>query len=187
MTLNGWIQIAAFFLVLLVLVKPLGLYMARVYLGHPHPLLTTLGPLERVLYRLCGIHPDREMEWTTYAFAILLFSGIGMAFVYSLQRLQALLPLNPRHLGSVPPALAFNTAASYVTNTNWQAYSGEATMSHLIQMLALTSQDFSLLGHRGCRITSPCSLTGSWKCPDHRKFLGRPRPHGPLRPAAHCR
>ena len=142
MTLNGWIQIAAFFLVLLVLVKPLGLYMARVYLGHPHPLLTSLGPLERVLYRLCGIRPDREMEWTTYAFAILLFSGIGMAFVYSLQRLQTLLPLNPRHLGSVPPALAFNTAASYVTNTNWQAYSGEATMSHLIQMLALTSQDF---------------------------------------------
>ena len=142
MTLNGWIQIAAFFLVLLVLVKPLGLYMARVYLGYPHPLLTSLGPLERVLYRLCGIRPDREMEWTTYAFAILLFSGIGMAFAYSLQRLQALLPLNPRHLGSVPPALAFNTAASYVTNTNWQAYSGEATMSHLIQMLALTSQDF---------------------------------------------
>ena len=103
---------------------------------------TSLGPLERVLYRLCGIRPDREMEWTTYAFAILLFSGIGMAFVYSLQRLQALLPLNPRHLGSVPPALAFNTAASYVTNTNWQAYSGETTMSHLIQMLALTSQDF---------------------------------------------
>ena len=82
------------------------------------------------------------MEWTTYAFAVLLFSGIGMAFVYSVQRLQALLPLNPRHLGSVPPALAFNTAASYVTNTNWQAYSGEATMSHLTQMVALTAHDF---------------------------------------------
>ena len=142
MTLNGWIQISVFFLVLLLLVKPLGSYMARVYLGQPHALLSLLGPLERMLFRICGISSDREMEWTTYAFAVLLFSGIGMAFVYIVQRLQALLPLNPRHLGSVPPALAFNTTASYVTNTNWQAYSGEATMSHLTQMVALTAHDF---------------------------------------------
>jgi K+-transporting ATPase ATPase A chain len=141
MMLSGWLQISAFLLLLVLLVRPLGSYMARVYLGQPH-MLIWLGPLEWGVLRLCGIRADREMEWKTYATSVLLFSAAGMAFIYLLQRLQGILPLNPRHLGPLTPDLAFNTAASYVTNTNWQAYSGETTMSHLTQMMALTSQDF---------------------------------------------
>lgn len=142
MTINGVLQIGVFFLVLLALVKPLGAYMARVYSGERVFLEYILGPVERMIYRLAGIDPSQEMNWKTYAIAMLLFNAAGMLFLYALQRLQGFLPLNPQGFGAVTPDLAFNTAASYVTNTNWQAYSGETTMSYLTKMLGMTVQNF---------------------------------------------
>lgn len=142
MTLNGFLQIALFFTILLFLTKPLGLYMARVYEGHPSGLSAVLGPLEHGIYRLCGVRCEEEMEWKQYALSLLLFSAFGMIALYALQRCQQNLPLNPHHFGPPPSDLAFNTAASYVSNTNWQAYGGESTMSHLTQMAGLTAQNF---------------------------------------------
>ena len=142
MTLNGWVQIVLFFGVLVALVKPLGTYMARVYEGKSCGLDRLLGPFERALYRLCGVRSHDEMGWKTYGIAMLLFNGIGLAALYALQRVQALLPLNPAAMGAVPPDLAFNTATSFTTNTNWQAYGGETTLSYLTQMLGLTVQNF---------------------------------------------
>jgi K+-transporting ATPase ATPase A chain len=142
MTVNGLMQIALYFVVLLALVKPLGSYMARVYEGKPVFLNRVLGPVERLIYRVCGVREDEEMHWTTYAVAVLLFSGVSFLFVYILQRLQGFLPLNPQRFGAVAPDLAFNTAVSFATNTNWQAYGGETTMSYLTQMLGLTVQNF---------------------------------------------
>jgi K+-transporting ATPase ATPase A chain len=142
MTTNGFIQIGLYLILLLVLVKPLGWYMARVYQGEPIGLDRVLGPVERFLYRLAGVRPEQEMDWKRYAVAMLLFSGAGVLFLYALQRLQGWLPLNPAGMGPVSPDLAFNTATSFVTNTNWQSYGGETTMSNLVQMLGLTVQNF---------------------------------------------
>jgi K+-transporting ATPase ATPase A chain len=128
--------------VLIALVKPLGWYMARVYEGQPIMLDHLLGPIERLIYRLCGVHPDDEMNWKTYAVALLLFNFLGFVAVYALQRLQALLPLNPQGIGAISPDSAFNTAVSFATNTNWQGYGGETTMSYLTQMMGLTVQNF---------------------------------------------
>ena len=140
MTINGLVQIGLYFVVLLALVKPLGWYMARVYEGQPCGLDRVVGPLERLIYRLCG--ETEEMDWKTYGIAMLLFNAMGLVALYALQRLQAFLPLNPAGLGAVTPDLAFNTAASFATNTNWQAYGGETTLSYLTQMLGLTVQNF---------------------------------------------
>jgi K+-transporting ATPase ATPase A chain len=142
MTVNGWLQIGLFFAVLAVLVKPLGWYMARVYEGKACGLDLVLGPFERALYRLCGVGSQDEMDWKTYGIAMLLFNGLGVAVLYGLQRIQSSLPLNPAGLSAVPPDLAFNTAVSFTTNTNWQAYGGETTLSYLTQMLGLTAQNF---------------------------------------------
>ena len=142
MTANGLLQIGLFFAVLVALVKPLGWYMARVYEGQPCGLDRMVGPVERVFYRLCGIHSSVEMDWKTYGIAMLLFNAVGLIALYALQRLQALLPLNPAGMSAVPPDLAFNTAASFATNTNWQAYGGESTLSYLTQMMGLTVQNF---------------------------------------------
>jgi K+-transporting ATPase ATPase A chain len=142
MTFNGWLQIALFFAVLTALVKPLGWYMARVYEGRPCGLDRVLGPFERLLYRLCGVRSHDEMDWKTYGIAMLLFNGIGLLVLYILQRIQAFLPLNPAAMGAVAPDLAFNTATSFTTNTNWQAYGGETTLSYLTQMVGLTVQNF---------------------------------------------
>lgn len=142
MSLNGFQQIGLFFLVLLALTRPLGSYMARVYEGAPLLLNPLLRPIERGIYRLSGVRADEEMDWKQYAQSLLLFSAFGMAVLYLLLRFQQNLPLNPHHFGSLPPDLAFNTATSYVSNTNWQAYAGESTMSHLSQMAGLTAQDF---------------------------------------------
>ncbi len=142
MTPNGILQIALYLVVLLALVKPLGWYMARVYEGQPAGLDRVLGPLERLIYRLAGVRPEEEMDWKTYAFAMLIFNMAGLVAVYLLQRLQGILPLNPQGLGAVSPDSAFNTAASFATNTNWQSYGGETTMSYLTQMLGLTVQNF---------------------------------------------
>ncbi|NGZ10072.1 MAG: potassium-transporting ATPase subunit KdpA [Nitrospira sp. LK70] len=142
MTANGLVQIALFFGVLIALVKPLGWYMARVHEGKSCGLDRVLGPVERSLYRICGIRSNEEMTWKTYAVAMLLFNGFGLLALYLLQRIQGVLPLNPQAFGAVAPDLAFNTAASFTTNTNWQAYGGESTMSYLTQMMGLTVQNF---------------------------------------------
>jgi potassium-transporting ATPase potassium-binding subunit len=138
----SWLQVGLFFLVLFLLVKPLGSYMAHVFQGDRTFLSALLGPIERLFYRLMGVHPDDEMDWKTYTVAMLLFSFIGLAVVFLIQRLQGYLPLNPQKLPPVPASLAFNTAASFVANTNWQSYSGETTLSYLTQMLGLTVQNF---------------------------------------------
>ncbi len=142
MTLYGILQIALYLVVLAALAKPLGWYMARVYAGMPIGLDRVLGPVERFLYRLFGTKPDEEMDWKTYAIAVLLFSIVGLVPLYVLQRLQGWLPLNPQGLGAVSPDLSWNTAVSFTTNTNWQNYGGETTLSYLTQMLGLTFHNF---------------------------------------------
>jgi len=142
MSASAWIQLAIYLIVLVALVKPLGWYMARVFQGQPCGLDPVLGWLERGIYRLAGVDPQAEMGWKTYAVALLLFNGIGLLAVYALQRLQASLPLNPQNLADVPADLAFNTAASFASNTNWQNYSGETTLSYLTQMAGLGVQNF---------------------------------------------
>jgi potassium-transporting ATPase potassium-binding subunit len=139
---NGAIQLALYLIVLLLLVKPLGLYMARVYEGKSVGLDRGLGWLERLVYRAGGIRPDAEQGWKAYAIAMLLFNFAGIVVVYLLQRFQGVLPFNPQGLGAVSPDSSFNTAVSFGTNTNWQGYGGETTMSYLTQMLGLTVQNF---------------------------------------------
>jgi K+-transporting ATPase ATPase A chain len=142
MTILGWLHLVLYVCVLLLLVRPLGLYMARVYQGQPTWLDVIWRPLERGVYRLAGVQMQKEMDWKTYAIAVLLFNLVGLLAVYIIQRLQGVLPLNPQGLGGVSPALAFNTAASFATNTNWQNYAGESTLSYVTQMLGLTVQNF---------------------------------------------
>ncbi len=142
MTTHGLSQIVIYLVLLVALVYPLGLYMARVY-GHERTFLDPiLGPVERLLYRLAGVRADEEMDWKQNALAMLLFNLAGILVVYALQRLQGLLPLNPQGFGAVSPDSSFNTAVSFGTNTNWQGYGGETTMSYLTQMLGLTVQNF---------------------------------------------
>jgi K+-transporting ATPase ATPase A chain len=142
MTAHTTVSMVLFIVVLLALALPIGRYMARVYQGEPGVSKKVLGPVERLLYLAGGIKPEEEMPWTTYAGAVLVFNAIGLLLVYALQRLQHLLPLNPTGVGAVSPEVSFNTAVSFASNTNWQAYGGETTMSHLTQMLALTVQNF---------------------------------------------
>ncbi len=142
MTANGVLQLVVYLVVLLVLAKPLGAYMARVYEGRRVGLDRALGWLERLIYRVSGISPKAEMGWKTYALTMLIFNLAGLLAVYALQRLQGVLPLNPAGLGAVSPDSSFNTAVSFATNTNWQGYGGESTMSYFTQMLALTVQNF---------------------------------------------
>jgi len=142
MTGNDIVQIILYFGVLLLLAKPLGVYMARVYEGQPFGLDRVLGPVERIFYRLCGIQPDEEMDWKKYTLSVLIFSAAGMLFLYILQRVQGMLPLNPQKFPAVPPDLSFNTTVSFITNTNWQSYGGETTMSYLTQMVGLGVQNF---------------------------------------------
>jgi len=142
MTLNGVLQIAAYLAALLLLTRPLGAYMTRVFQGERTFLDPVLGPLERFIYRTAKIKPGEEMDWKANAVALLVFNFAGLMFVYILQRVQGLLPLNPQGLGAVSPDSSFNTAVSFATNTNWQGYGGETTMSYLTQMLALTVQNF---------------------------------------------
>jgi K+-transporting ATPase ATPase A chain len=134
-------QIVLYLVVLLALAKPLGWYMARVYEGQPVGLDRVFGPVERLIYRVCGVREGDEMDWKTYAVAMLLFNVAGFLVVYLLQRLQAGLPLNPQGLAAVTPDSSFNTAVSFATNTNWQGYGGETTMSYLTQMLGLHVQN----------------------------------------------
>lgn len=142
MTSNALLQIAIYVVILLGLTKPLGWYMARVYQDEVAGLNRWLSSVEDLIYRISGIQPKQEMRWTEYSIALLIFNFLGTAAVYALQRLQAYLPLNPQNLPGVSPDSAFNTAVSFATNTNWQGYGGETTMSYLTQMLGLTVQNF---------------------------------------------
>ena len=142
MTANCQLQMLVYLAALLLLVKPLGWYMARVFEGKPCGLDRILGPVERLIYRAGRINPAKEMTWKRYALAVILFSAVGFVTLYGLQRLQGWLPLNPQGQPAVPPDLAFNTAVSFITNTNWQAYGGEVTMSYLTQMAGLAVHNF---------------------------------------------
>jgi K+-transporting ATPase ATPase A chain len=142
MSLNGWLQIGLFIALILLLAKPMGSYMTRVFERRATWLDPVLLPCERLLYRMTGVDPSDEMRWNQYAVAMLVFSGATFLLTYIVERLQHLLPLNPQHLGAVAPDLAFNTAISFTTNTNWQAYTPETTMSYLTQMLGLATHNF---------------------------------------------
>lgn len=142
MTGNGFLQITVYLTVLLALAQPLGWYMARIYRGKTIRPMRWIAPIERLIYRVAGVEPEQEMRWTEYATALLMFNLLGLLSVYALQRLQAVLPFNPLALPAVSPDSAFNTAISFATNTNWQGYGGETTMSYLTQMLGLTVQNF---------------------------------------------
>jgi K+-transporting ATPase ATPase A chain len=146
MTANGWLQIGLFFVVLLAVTKPLGVFMTRVFAGEKTFLDPMLRPIERLLYRICGVDEKTEMDWKEYTVAMLLFSGVSMALLYGIQRVQQWLPWNPQHFPNVPAALAFNTAASFTTNTNWQNYAGESTMSYFTQMAGLAYHNFVSAG-----------------------------------------
>ena len=144
MTLNGWLQIVVYLGLILLVTKPLGIFMARVFQRERTFLDPVLRPVERVLYRVTGVDENHEMRWTEYAIAMLLFSAVSMLILYLIQRVQGMLPFNPQHLAGVTPEhLAFNTAASFTTNTNWQAYSGETTMSYFTQMAGLAYHNFT--------------------------------------------
>src|SRR5450631_992816 len=143
MTANGWFQILLFFAIIFAATKPLGLFMARVFSGERTFLDPVLRPAERLIYRLTRVDQEREMKWTEYAISMLLFSSISMLVLYFIQRVQIFLPWNPQKLAAVGPDLAFNTAASFTTNTNWQNYSGETTMSYFTQMAGLAYHNFT--------------------------------------------
>ena len=143
MTANGWLQILLFLALVLLVTKPLGVFMTRVFNRERTFMDPVLRPVERLLYRVTGVDEDHEMRWTEYAIAMLLFSAVSMIVLYLMERLQAYLPFNPQKFGAVNPShLAFNTAASFTTNTNWQAYSGESTMSYFTQMAGLAFHNF---------------------------------------------
>ncbi len=142
MTLNGWLQIFVFLAVVLLLAKPMGSYMARVFERRKTFLDPVLVPCERLLYRVARIDAQEEMPWTAYATSMLLFSAVTLVLTYAVQRMQGLFPLNPQHLPGVEPVLALNTAISFTTNTNWQSYAPESTMSYLTQMLGLATHNF---------------------------------------------
>ena len=142
MTANGWLQFLIFIALLLALMRPLGLYMARVLEGERTFLSPLLRPIERVIYRVCGIHSDEEMTWRGYTVALLLFSLVSMILTYVIERVQHFLPWNPQRLAGVAPDLAWNTAASFTTNTNWQSYTPETTMSYFTQMVGLAYHNF---------------------------------------------
>ena len=142
MTANGWFQIFFYLLVIFLVTKPLGVFMTRVFNREKTFLDAILRPLEKLIYRLTGVDENQEMKWTEYTVAMLLFSGVSMALLYLIERTQKWLPLNPQKFGNVDPALAFGTAASFTTNTNWQVYSGESTMSYLTQMAGLAYHNF---------------------------------------------
>src|SRR6266404_6243930 len=143
MTANGWLQIILFFVVIPAITKPIGIYMHKVFEGPVRPLPRFLGPVERLLLRLCGVKGDETQTWKGYAVYLLVFSALGVLVTYAIQRLQHILPLNPQNLPATSAHLAFNTAASFSSNTNWQSYAGESTMSYFTQMAGLAWHNFT--------------------------------------------
>ncbi len=142
MSMTSWLQFPLYLIVLLVLVKPLGIYMARVFQGERNFLTPTFSPVEKLFYRIAGITSNAEMNWKSYAFAVLSFNFIGLLFLYLLLRVQHFLPLNPMGFENLSPDQAFNAAVSFTTNTNWQSYGGETTLSYLSQTLGMGVQNF---------------------------------------------
>ena len=143
MTFNGWIQIAIYCAIIIAITKPFGGYIARVFNGERTFLSPVLGPLERGFYGLSGVDPDEEQHWLTYAFAMLMFSIVGFVVLYAIQRLQGVLPFNPQHLPAESPDLSFNTSISFISNTNWQSYVPETTMSYFTEMAGLAWHNFT--------------------------------------------
>ena len=184
MTFAGWAQLIALIVVLGVTAPLLGRYMANVYDGGPSRLDRVFGPVERLIYRACRIDPEREQRWNIYALSLLAFSVVGFFLLYVMQRIQSSLPFNPTDMANVQPALAFNTAVSFVTNTNWQSYAGESTMSHLTQMVGSHGAELRLggRGHGGDGRADPRPRPR--RAAHDRQLLGRPRPHGVPDPAA---
>ncbi len=186
MEIAGWIQLALFSVMLLLLTKPMGLYLVQVLDAEGRTWLDpALKPVERLIYRVAGIDPAREQDWKGYAVSVLIFSLVSLLLTYVILRLQDFLPLNPQGFGGVAGDLSFNTAASFTTNTNWQNYGGESTMSYLSQMVALASHNFfsAAVGIaiaaalvRGIARDKAATLGNFW-C--------RPDPHLPLPAAAH--
>jgi K+-transporting ATPase ATPase A chain len=146
MTAIGWVQILIFVATIVAVTKPLGVYMFRVFEGGAPPFRRVFGPLERIIYRLSGVDPDKEQDWKGYTFALLAFSALGVLVTYVIQRTQQALPFNPQHFPAVGQELAFNTGASFATNTNWQSYAGESTMSYFTQMAGLAWHNFTSAG-----------------------------------------
>src|SRR5689334_11793201 len=142
MTINGWVQIALFGVIIILITRPFGGYMTRVFAGERTFLSPVLRPIERAIYWCCGVDEKEEQHWLTYAVAMLFFSIVGFVTLYALQRLQWYLPFNPQEQAGVEPSSAFNTSVSFVTNTNWQSYTPETTMSDLVQMAGLTVHNF---------------------------------------------
>ncbi|HEX8712483.1 MAG TPA: potassium-transporting ATPase subunit KdpA [Terracidiphilus sp.] len=171
MSANGWLQFAIYSIVLLATIRPVGIYLAHVMEGERTWLDPILRPCERLIYKLCAVNADREMNWRQYTWALLGFSAVTMVFTYAIERLQQYLPWNPQHLGGVAPDLAFNTAASFTTNTNWQFYSGESTMSYFTQMMGLATHNFwsaaagivvAIALIRGIKRTSAATIGNFW-------------------------
>jgi hypothetical protein len=182
MTTNDWILVLAVVVAIAVATPLLGSYMARVFGGGAAPGDRVFGPIERFVDRLCGIDREREQRWTAYALSLLAFSLVSVLFLFVLQRVQQWLPLNPTDMKSVPPALAFNTAVSFVTNTNWQNYSGETTMSHFTQMVGLATQNFV---SAAVGMAAPASSSASGRCSSTSGAPStgpRPLPAGPHGP-----
>jgi K+-transporting ATPase ATPase A chain len=171
MSFNGWLQFAIYSVILLATVRPVGIYLTRVMEGERTWLDPVLRPFERLIYRLCGVHAEKEMNWREYTFALLGFSAVTLVFTYAIERLQAFLPWNPQHLAGVGPDLAFNTAASFSTNTNWQFYTPESTMSYFTQMMGLATHNFwsaaagivvAIALIRGIKRTSSTTIGNFW-------------------------
>jgi K+-transporting ATPase ATPase A chain len=171
MSVNGWLQFAIYSVVLLLSVRPVGAYLAHVLEGERTWLDPVLRPFERLIYKLSGVNAEHEMNWRQYAFAVLGFSAVTMVLTYAIERLQAFLPWNPQHLGAVGPDLAFNTAASFTTNTNWQFYTPESTMSYLTEMAGLATHNFwsgaagicvAIALIRGIKRTSCATIGNFW-------------------------
>jgi len=171
MSVNGWLQFAIYCVVLLATVRPVGIYMARVLEGERTWLDPIFRPIERLLYKLCGVNAKAEMNWRQYAFAMLGFSAVSMLLTYAIERLQAFLPFNPQHLPNVATDLAWNTAASFTTNTNWQFYTPETTMSYLTEMAGLAIHNFfsaavgivvAVALVRGIKRTSSATIGNFW-------------------------
>ena len=184
MSLNGWLQIGLLFAVLLICLKPLASYMTRVFSGERTFLSPVLAPVESGFYKAAGVDPAREQGWLAYTLAMLIFSAAGFVSLYAILRLQAHLPFNPQGFDNLSPDLAFNTAISFLTNTNWQAYGGETTMSNFSAMVGLTVHNF-LSAATGIALALALTRAfAAFRGLDHRQFLGRSHPHHALRAAA---
>ena len=184
MTLNGWLQILFYFVVVLLVTKPMGIFMTKVFSRERTFLDPVMRPVEKLLYKLTRVDENREMRWTEYSIAMLLFSGVSMLVLYLLERTQQWLPLNPQKFAAVPADLAWNTAASFTTNTNWQFYTGEQVMSYLTQMAGLAYHNFASAAVGIALAVAFIRGIARREKDTHRQFLGGHDARGPLGPAA---